>query len=135
MSTTGRSGTTHWFVAVDLLIFYIFWYQLIYFRDGPDRCSHNTLVSPNAYPICNAPLSRSARHSFVQSQNRAATVVLVCEQNNVVPRALFPGFGGGVGPGDEVVNRSPIQYDLPGGAKVIRIVYTRNIDWTKYLSL
>ena len=24
-STTGRSGTTHWFVAVDLLTFYIFW--------------------------------------------------------------------------------------------------------------
>ena len=38
-------------------------------------------------------------------------------------------------PGDEVVNRSPIRYDFPGGVKVIRIVYTRNIDWIKYLSL
>ena len=28
-STAGRSGTTHWFVAVDLLIFYIFWSRFI----------------------------------------------------------------------------------------------------------
>ena len=36
-STSGRSGTTHWFVAVDLLIFYIFWYlssSYIYFQNA-----------------------------------------------------------------------------------------------------
>ena len=52
---------------------------LIYFRDGPNRCSHYTKVWHRTYPICDAPLSRSARRSF-RHRNHAATTTLVCEE-------------------------------------------------------
>ena len=41
---------------------------LIYFRDGPNRCSYYTKVWHRTYPICDVPLSRSARRSFAPSQ-------------------------------------------------------------------
>ena len=43
-------------------------FLLIYFRDGPKKCSHCTKVSHKTYPICDAPLSRSARRIFAPSQ-------------------------------------------------------------------
>ena len=63
----GDPGTTHWFVSVDLmLIFYIYWYQLIYLRYGPNRCLHYTKVWHKTCLMCNVPFSRSARGSFAQ---------------------------------------------------------------------
>ena len=55
---------------------------LIYFREGSIRCSHYTKVRQKKnYPICDAPLSRSARRSFARRhRNCASTTVLVCEQ-------------------------------------------------------
>ena len=48
------------------------WFQssllLIYFCDGPNRCSHYTKVWKKTYPICDTLLSRSARRSFAMSQ-------------------------------------------------------------------
>ena len=41
---------------------------LIYFRDGPNRCSHCTKLWYRTYPICDAPLSKSARRIFAPSQ-------------------------------------------------------------------
>ena len=43
-------------------------FLLIYFRDGPKKFSHCTKVSRKTYPICDAPLSRSARRIFAPSQ-------------------------------------------------------------------
>ena len=54
---------------------------LIYFREGSIRCSHCTKERQKNYPICDAPLSRSARRSFARRhRNCASTTVLVCEQ-------------------------------------------------------
>ena len=56
----------------------------IYFRDGPNSCSHCTKLSlwHKNYPICDAPLSRSARRSFAQSAVIAPPqlTALVCQQ-------------------------------------------------------
>ena len=41
---------------------------LIYFRDGPNRCSHCTEVWHKTYPICDTPLSRSSWRRFAPSQ-------------------------------------------------------------------
>ena len=49
------------------------------------------MVSVNTYPICESSLKRSPRRSFVPSQNRAATTVLMCEQK---PYPVH-GFRGG----------------------------------------
>ena len=44
------------------------WLLLIYFRDGPNRCSHSTKVWHKINPICDTPLSRSVRRSFASSE-------------------------------------------------------------------
>ena len=44
------------------------WLLLIYFRDGPNRCSHYTKLWHRTYPICDTSLSRSARSTFAPSQ-------------------------------------------------------------------
>ena len=41
---------------------------LIYFPDGPNGCSHCTKVWRKTYSICDAPLSRLARHILAASQ-------------------------------------------------------------------
>ena len=41
---------------------------LIYFPDGPNGCSHCTKVWRKTYLICDAPLSRLARHILAASQ-------------------------------------------------------------------
>ena len=51
---------------------------LIYFREGSNRYSHSTKVWHKTSPICNTPLSRSARLRSVR--DRAKITVLVCEQ-------------------------------------------------------
>ena len=43
-------------------------FLFIYFRDGPNKCSHCTKVCHKTYTICDNSLSRSARHSFAPSQ-------------------------------------------------------------------
>ena len=43
-------------------------FLFIYFRDGPNKCSHCTKVCHKTYTICDASLSRSARRSFAPSQ-------------------------------------------------------------------
>ena len=51
---------------------------LIYFRDGPNGCSHCTKVWCKTYPICDAPLSRLAQHTLAASQiARPQTFLLV----------------------------------------------------------
>ena len=52
----------------------------IYFRPGPNICSHCTKVWHRSYPTCDAPLSRSARRSFAPCRNRSKITVLKCEQ-------------------------------------------------------
>ena len=42
--------------------------QLIYFPDGPNNCSHCNKVWHKTSPICDFPLSISARLSFAPSQ-------------------------------------------------------------------
>ena len=55
---------------------------LIHFRHGPNTCSHCTKVRHRTYPICDATLSRSVRHSFCSLcyRDRAEITVLICEQ-------------------------------------------------------
>lgn len=55
------------------IYFRLSWFQssclLIHFRQGPNTCLHYTNVwQLKAYPTCNAPLSRSARHSLAPLQ-------------------------------------------------------------------
>ena len=74
---------------------------LIYFRDGPNGCSHCTKVWCKTYPICDAPLSRLAQHTLAASQiARPQTFLLV--------------------------NRTHIRFDFRGGAKAIQ--YSVNIS-------
>ena len=51
---------------------------LIYFREGSNRYSHSIKVWHKTSPICDAPLSRSARLRSVRY--RAKIIVLICEQ-------------------------------------------------------
>ena len=47
---------------------------LIHFRYGPNTCSYCTTLWHRTYPICDSPLSRSARRCFAPSQK--------CHQNH-----------------------------------------------------
>ena len=50
---------------------------LIHFRKGPNICLHCSKTWHRTYPICHAPLSKSARYSFVSRRNHRS---LACEQ-------------------------------------------------------
>ena len=67
---------------------------LIYFREGSNRYSHSIKVRHKTSPICDAPLSRSAR---------------LCSVTEIAPKS--PSLS---------VNRIHIRYDFCGGAKAIR---------------
>ena len=71
---------------------------LTYFRDGPNGCSHCTKVWRKTYPICSAPLSRSARHILAASQKSHGH------------------------------SRTHIQYDFRSGAKAIQYSVNRSLS-------
>ena len=72
-------------------------FLLFYSCYGSNTCSHCTEVWHRTYPICDAPLSRTARRSFVSLQQSPFLWV----------------------------NRSPIWYGFRAGAKAI--CYTRSV--------
>ena len=54
--------------------------EIIYFRDGRNRCSHWTKVWHKTYPISDAPLRNRHGAASLNHRNRANTTVHVCEQ-------------------------------------------------------
>ena len=68
------------------------YFLLIHLRHSPNTCSHYTKVWHRTCPICNVPLSRSARRSFVPLQKSHRNHPFLC------------------------VNRIPIRHDFRSGA-------------------
>ena len=106
---TGRSGTTQWFVAVDLLTFYIFSIARSYYKVSSWLNIHQIsfsfkLVQSNSVSMTNCPVT--VRVKIAAHEGKQDAIFKCARRKWAIIRSLGPvgvvSGGGGVGSGFQV---------------------------------